>query len=467
MYEQPRWPREALVPILAGLVWLWCAASFGLVGFLFSMIPGVLLLGSGTSLLFWPGDDRITQFSALGGLLGVPLALPVFFVSGFWLGVLLVGLSAASFLAAGVAAIRQEPHVPGVPAARLDTRTAAQVAVDEVLLSTMALTRDSPWGRERERILHEAEEAQAQFAAQGWLEKPDGYHRDPPDLTEVEVSHGRTLGTDYETWCFESGYEPVPGEPARERWLGYVANRTARARVLRARGGEERPWLLCIHGYQMGWPFTDVGAFRRIWQRYDLNVVLPVLPLHGPRKMGRRSGDGFLDGDVLNSVHAEAQAMWDMRRLLSYLRGPVGASKVGAFGLSLGGYNTALLASLDGDLACAIPGIPACDFSRLMWRHGAPLELKAVEHHGMVQQIADDVLSVISPLALEPLVPKQHRAIFAGTADRLVPPDQVHDLWVHWGEPRIHWYQGAHMTFMLDPAVERLIRETFEGAGLV
>jgi dienelactone hydrolase len=217
----------------------------------------------------------------------------------------------------------------------------------------------------------------------------------------------------------------------------------------------------------MGWPFTDVGAFQRTWKKYDLNVLMPVLPLHGPRKCGRRSGDGFLDGDVMNSVHAEAQAMWDMRRLLSYLRGPVGAEKIGVYGLSLGGYNTALLASLDGDLACAIPGIPATDFSRLMWRHGAPLELLSVEHHGMDREIADDVLKVVSPLALEPRVPHEHRAIFAGTADRLVPPDQVADLWRHWGEPRIHWYHGAHVTFPLDRRVERLIGETLAGAGLV
>jgi len=365
MYEQPRWPHEALVPILGGLVWLWCAASFGIVGFVFSLVPGVLLLASGTSLLLWPRDDRITQFAALGGFLGVPLALPVFFVSGFWLGVLLVGFSAASFLASGIAAIRQEPHVRGVPAPPLDARTAAQVAVDELLLATMVLTRDSPWGRERERILGEAEEARAQFATQGWLDKPAGYHREPPVLESVEATTGRTLGIDYEQWRFESGYEPVEGEPCRERWLSYVANRSAYARVLRARS-EGRPWLVCIHGYQMGWPMTDVGAFQRMWKRHDLNVLMPVLPLHGPRKKGRRSGDGFLDGDVMSSVHAEAQAMWDMRRLLSYLRGPLGVEKVGVFGLSLGGYNTALLASLDSGLACAIPGIPAVDFSRLL-----------------------------------------------------------------------------------------------------
>jgi len=464
MYEQPRWAREALVPILAGLVWLWCAASFGLVGFLFSIVPGVLLLGSGTSLLFWPGDDRITQFAALGGLLGVPLALPVFLVSGFGLGVLLVGFSAASFVAAGVAAIRQEPHVAGVPTPSMSVRTAAQVGVDEALLSTMVLTRDSPWGRERERILREAQEARAEFASNGWLDKPADYHRTPPVLDEVRVKAGRTLGIDYEEWSFESGYEPHDGEPCRDRWLGFRANRTGYARVLRAQAAD-RPWLVCIHGYQMGWPLTDVGAFQRVWRDHDLNVLLPVLPLHGPRKVGRRSGDGFLDGDVMNSVHAEAQAMWDLRRLLSYVRRQ-GEPATGVFGLSLGGYNAALLASLDGDLACAIAGIPATDFSRLMWRHGAPLELLSVERSGMEQEAAEDVLRVVSPLALEPRVSKEHRAIFGGTADRLVPPDQVRDLWRHWGEPRIHWYQGGHMTFMLDPSVGRLIRDTLSGAGL-
>ena len=101
-----------------------------------------------------------------------------------------------------------------------------------------------------------------------------------------------------------------------------------------------------------------------------------------------------------------------------------------------------------------------------MWRHGAPLELRTVEHHGMQQVIAQEVLQVVSPLALAPKVAKEHRAIFGGVADRLVPPDQVHDLWEHWGRCQIHWYQGAHMTFMADPKVERLIGKTLRDAGL-
>ena len=48
-----------------------------------------------------------------------------------------------------------------------------------------------------------------------------------------------------------------------------------------------------------------------------LNVVLPVLPLHGARKI---KGAAFPGEDVLDDVHAAAQAVWDIRRLLSWIR---------------------------------------------------------------------------------------------------------------------------------------------------
>ena len=82
MFEQPRWSPLSAVPMAAGLAWLWCAASFGVVGFFFSVIPGCLLLASGVGMLLWAGDLRIPQFAALGGILGIPLALPATFVAG-------------------------------------------------------------------------------------------------------------------------------------------------------------------------------------------------------------------------------------------------------------------------------------------------------------------------------------------------------------------------------------------------
>ena len=86
MFRQSRWSPGATLPIICGLVWLWLAASFGVLGFLFSVIPGCLLLASGVSILLWPGDTRILSFTAVGGLLGLPLALPAFYVAGPGMG---------------------------------------------------------------------------------------------------------------------------------------------------------------------------------------------------------------------------------------------------------------------------------------------------------------------------------------------------------------------------------------------
>jgi dienelactone hydrolase len=466
MFEQQRWPRMAWIPLGAGLAWLWCAASFGVPGFFFSVVPGCLLLGAGVSTLLWPGDLRIPQFVALGGFLGVPLALPAFVVAGFGTGLLLVVASAAAFVAAGSISVRQEPHVDEVPVPVPSPGLALQVAVDDLLLATMNLTLPMPVVSDRDRIRREVHQAREQFAAAGWLEKPEGYHLRPPPLESPQLAPARSRSHAFEHLSFESGYEPRAGEPGRERWLSYAANRTAHAWVLRHR--EPRPWLVCIHGYQMGFPLADLFAFRPEWlhHRLGLNLLLPVLPLHGPRKMGRRSGDGFLAADFLDTVHAEAQAMWDVRRLLSWVRAQ-GAPAVGVHGLSLGGYNTALLASLEEGLACAIPGIPASDWTRIVWRHGPSLNIRHAERGGLVHDEVQELHRVVSPLVLEPKVPFEGRWIFGAVADRLVPGDQVRDLWRHWGRPRITWYQGGHVTFRAHREVGAMVEEALRAAGLV
>jgi hypothetical protein len=476
MVEQPRWQIEAFIPLVAGFAWIWLGAGAGILGLIVPLVPGILLTASGGAKLLWPGDRRIQEFAALGGVLGVLLAIPGIFVVGLGSALLLMALSAASFVAAGHVAVRQELAFEEVPAVEPSLSLAAQVAVDEALLGTMAVSLPMPAGPASKQIRAEVIDARDLFAERGWIEKPLTYHASPPTVEnatlrtrEVRVRGGRTA---YEHMRFESAYEPHPDEPGRDRWLGYRPNHTAHAWLLRHAdplpGGRPRPWLVCIHGYQMGSPMIDIGAFdpRFFHQRLGCNLLLPVLPLHGPRKVGRRSGDGFLAGDVLDSIHAEAQAMWDIGRMVRWVREQEGAEHVGVHGLSLGGYTTALFASVADDLRCAIPGIPATDFARLFWRHGPDLQIRYMEHQGVIHDEVAEVMRVISPLALEPKVPHAHRAIFGGVADRLVPPDQVRDLWRHWDRPEIVWYQGAHVTFPVHPEVRALVERTLRGAGV-
>jgi hypothetical protein len=158
--------------------------------------------------------------------------------------------------------------------------------------------------------------------------------------------------------------------------------------------------------------------------------------------------------------------MWDLRRLLAWVRERSDAP-TGVYGLSLGGYTASLLACLDEQLACVIAGIPATDFARVFWRHGGPWQERAALHVGLTQELMTDVLRVVSPLALTPKVPREHRAIFGGISDRLVPADQVRDLWRHWEQPRIEWYQGSHLTLSMHRGVRALTEQTLRGAGLV
>jgi hypothetical protein len=338
---------------------------------------------------------------------------------------------------------------------------AGRVAVDEAVLACQSFAISPPPPAEMERSRREADAARELFARRGWLGEPRAYHRDPPALIGAELT-SRRIGRGsrqiaYENLSFESGYEPDAAEPGCERWLSYARNRTVHAAVLR-HAGAPRPWLVCIHGYFMGntrfgfWVFDAIRLHRRL----GINVVLPVLPFHGPRREGRFSGEGFLGGSIVDTVHAEAQSVWDLRRILGWIR-TQGAPAIGVHGVSLGGYNAALLAGIDDGLACVIAGIPPVDLARLVWTHAGPAVVRSLERAGIVRDDVAELYRVVSPLAVEPKTAIAGRAIYAGIGDRLVSADHPRDLWLHWGRPRIAWMQSGHDP--RTPAARRLVDE--------
>src|SRR4029077_619699 len=81
---------------------------------------------------------------------------------------------------------------------------------------------------------------------------------------------------------------------------------------------------------------------------------------------------------------------------------------------------------------------------------------------GVDLDIARQGLRPISPLVLEPKVPKERRYIVAATGDRLVTPDQVRDLWVHWDRPRIAWGAPSHLTALREPETQSLLRDALQ-----
>lgn len=352
-----------------------------------------------------------------------------------------------------------------LPIARPTMALAAQAFRDEVVLMGLKARRPVSRPDVFERITHEVLAGLEFYGDRGWLDQPEGFFVKPPPPADVTVRKVKGRRSSFYRMLFSSGYAPHPGEPGLRRWQSYTANKSEYALLLRH--SEPRPWLVCVHGTEMGRAAMDLALFRA-WKLHDelgLNVVLPVLPMHGPRARGLPKGAVFPGEDVLDDVHATAQAVWDIRRLLSWIRLQEPDSRIGLNSLSLGGYIASLVASLEDGLTCAILGVPVADLVDVLGRHSG-LSHDDPRRHTM--KLAEPLGRMVSPLALTPRVPLCGRFIYAGVADRLVHPrEQVNRLWKHWGKPEIVWYPGGHTGFFRSQPVQRFVWQALQQSGLL
>ena len=352
-----------------------------------------------------------------------------------------------------------------LPVARPTLALAAHAFRDEVVLLGLRARRPVSDPRVFDRIDGEVTAALDFYGGKGWLDNPEGFFAPPPPLTDVTVRHVEGRRRSHDRIVFDSGYEPDPGEPGAQRWSGYSGNRREYALMLRHR--EPRPWLVCIHGAEMGRAPLDLALFRA-WHLHEdlgLNVVLPVLPMHGPRARGLPRGRVFPGEDVMDDVHAAAQAVWDVRRVLSWIRSQEPDSRIGLNSISLGGYVGSLVASLEDGLTCAILGVPVADLFQLLGRHSG---FGADDPRRHTMRLAEPLGRMVSPLSMTPRVPMSGRFIYGGVADRLVQPhEQVVRLWEHWGRPEIVWYRGGHTGFFEARPVQRFIDDALVQSGLI
>jgi pimeloyl-ACP methyl ester carboxylesterase len=340
---------------------------------------------------------------------------------------------------------------------------ASGALVDSLVLAIMKGPWAHPTLADIERLAAEVKASHLLYRSLGWLERPDEFHCAPPPLTELEIVRGWPWPIAHEWLSFASGYEPHRGDPAAGRWRSYESNHVAHAWMLR--GDEDAPWLVCLHGSGTGHPFFDAAGFaaRRLHETLGLNLLFPVQPLHGPRRAPQTGTSAFLSFELLDTVHGFAQAVWDARRLVRWLRDQ-GAKRVGIYGISLGGYTAALLATLE-PVDFVLAGIPLCDIPDLYIGHTPARMRDQAEALGLLGVELRELFTLVSPLARPPTAPREHRFLFAALADRIVPPIHAQRLWEHWERPPISWYPGGHVSFFWTPGVQRFVEEALYRSG--
>src|SRR6478752_3040011 len=262
---------------------------------------------------------------------------------------------------------RSRPHTDSVdprPHSRLTPKVRRDVLVDAAAYRLVTSRASRPDPALLQRIDGEVDAALALFEDEGWLQEPLTYHSDPPAPSDVRSRRSRSGNLRFTSLSWVDGYAPRPEEPGAERFLGYRVNRVARATLLEHRA-EDRPWLICLHGFGMGRPGLDLRAFRALHLHRDLglNLAFLTLPFHGRRNPGPATAPPMPSADVLDTVHGLTQAVWDVRQLLAHIRART-EQPIGLMGLSLGGMVAATAASIDEPHAVLLL-VPAIDLPGL------------------------------------------------------------------------------------------------------
>src|SRR5262249_45307926 len=278
-----------------------------------------------------------------------------------------------------------------------------------------------------------------------FLEEPETFFATPRPLTAAATRVVPLPDGEVQLVSYESEFEAVFPE-AR----GGVLDELERHGIaLWWRHREPgHPAMLCVHGYGGGQLWVESLAFEALsFYRAGIDVVVYVLPYHGERTPpgSRHSGELFFDMDVVRTNEAFARAIYELRALARWLK-DAGTGPVGAFGMSLGAYTAALLASVEPQLAFVAAMIPLVSFTERWWTEGTddPWLATAIAH-GWTRDGIRALLRVHEPTARPALVPHARRLIIGACADGICTPEHAEALWRHWNRPRIHWYRGGHL----------------------
>jgi pimeloyl-ACP methyl ester carboxylesterase len=352
----------------------------------------------------------------------------------------------------------------GIPQPGIGLRPALGGALDQAFVTAMRVQMQRSAQREIPRVEAEVQAALEVYRREGWLDDPLSYHAAPPTPRVVE-QRSRVAGRRVLTVKFGSGWEPPQGSPGRERWISHARNAECSAYVLRRPG--PGPWVVCLHGARMGRPAMDAVAFHaRDLHSRGVNVLLPILPLHGARRPEPGVEGSLPAADIMDNIHGMAQATWDVRGLLRWLRDEE-ATDISLWGISLGGYVAALTASLEPALASVIATIPAVDIPRVIAAH-APARQRRTAWFRALDAASQTLHAVVSPLVQIPATPVERRFVVGARADRVLSPvDHTAALWEHWERPEILWLPGGHVTTSMSSETFAFTLRALERTGQI
>jgi predicted alpha/beta-hydrolase family hydrolase len=285
------------------------------------------------------------------------------------------------------------------------------------------------------------------------------YFTPPPAIAPTRERRGALPGGEVLDLAWPSEYQPHY-EPTRAAYLSFATNQRACARLFK-HAGAPRNTIVLIHGYRAGQFFIEERAYPVRWlYKLGLDVVLFTLPFHALR--GGRGAPDWPSTNPTRTNEGFAQAIHDLRALMKWLNPPA----LAVSGMSLGGYTTSLLATVERlDFVCPI--IPVASFSDLFWEHGAgrPERVRA-EREGITVDLLREAMAIHTPVLRAPKVQPDQVLVIAAEGDRIAPPEHAHRLAVHFGCEELV-FAGGHVLQVGRGEAFRVLARRLAARGLI
>ncbi|WP_439029858.1 alpha/beta hydrolase family protein [Gordonia terrae] len=344
------------------------------------------------------------------------------------------------------AAGRGDPTA-GIPPADFGPRMVGETAVDELFIAVNSVIRDIPPIESVEQAVNRCAEVGGELARLG----PAGIHRDPgpPKILSRDRKLFGTTSFDHIDYSVSA---PVPDSVAA---ADPYADGIASVRVLsRRRPG--RRWLIWVHGAAQG-RADDLYAFRaaHLYNKLGYDVVFPVLPAHGSRRVKQVAYPGF---DPLVNTVITIRAIAEIRSLISWIEDQDPAD-IAIAGTSLGGPIAAMVASMDPRISSVLAVVPMLEMHATLAHH---MERGGSKGKYLASLMRSDAVravgSVINPLSVEPIAVPDRRMVVAALNDRVTSVSAAQQLHRHWGG-RVHWYSGSHVGHAISNGIRQATDE--------
>jgi dienelactone hydrolase len=223
-----------------------------------------------------------------------------------------------------------------------------------------------------------------------------------------------------------------------------AANNTVHCEYYQTKQPGQRPAVIVLH--ILGGDFPLSRVFSNTLAQEGVSALFVKMPYYGPRR-DPESPRRMVSPDPRATVAGMTQAVLDIRRATAWLaaRPENDPTKLGVFGISLGGITGCLAAANEPRLSNICLLLAGGDVARVPWES---LELRGIEEKlltkGCSREEFCEIIRAVDPVTYAAAARGRRILMLNADADEVIPRACTESLWRELGEPEIRWYRGGH-----------------------